>query len=210
MIKVIGFDLDGVLASEDYDFEVWNKIIPKAYAKKNNIPENQARDHVHAEYYRGQHIQEVGTDWFSLDYWLKRLKLSFGEVINHIPKEQEMIFEDVEETLKNLSKKYDLVLITNSVGFFREIKTKKIKKYFKKIITPILHSRMSKTNPEFWKKILYELKIKPEEMIYLGDKQLSDHDTPMSVGIKAKLIDRTKKDKKKLHSLKVFEEYLEE
>ena len=132
MIKVVGFDLDRVLASEDYDFEVWNEIIPKAYAKKNNIPEGRARDHVHAEYYRGQYIEEIGSEWFSLDYWLERLKLSFEEVIDHIPDEQEMIYEDVEETLKKLSKKYDLVLITNSVGFFREIKTKKISEYLLK------------------------------------------------------------------------------
>lgn len=202
MLKFISFDFDGTLVNEDFDNLIWNSEIPKLYAKKHNLTLKQATFEVYADYYKALYIEKV-NGWTSTTYWFKRLGLEYSnELIQDLSKKIH-VYPEVPQLLDALSKKYTLVITSNTTRQFLELKMKKehIEKYFTHVFLPTELKLISK-NEKMYKLILKKLKCKPNELMHIGDNYHEDVQIPASLGIKAIHLNRTKKTKNSIQNLK--------
>lgn len=185
MIKIVSFDLDGTLADEKFDDFIWWQDIPKMYSEKHKIPFQDAQDKVMAEYYRAQWVHKLKWDqWTDIEYWMKHFKLGDWKELLERAKHHVGIFDDVEDTLKTLHKKYKLMVVSNANQKFLELKLTALglKKYFDHIFSCPSHFGIRKSKPVF-QKIIEELKLKPEQIVHVGDDHDGDYLTPKELSI---------------------------
>ncbi|MBI4016998.1 MAG: HAD family hydrolase [Candidatus Aenigmarchaeota archaeon] len=195
MIKVIGFDLDGTLAGEEFDKIIWNEEIPKLYAKKNKLSIEDAKTKVYADYFKAKYIENV-PEWTNIEYWFKRFGLENGwnKLLEDV-KGKIYLYSETVKVLKKLSK-YKRVIVSNSHPHFLSMKLKieGLSQYFNEIIsTPTFHHK--KKSKHLFKDLLGHWGIKPEEMAFVGNDYEEDYENPSAVGIHAFFLDREKKEK---------------
>ncbi|MGV8169208.1 MAG: HAD family hydrolase [Candidatus Nanoarchaeia archaeon] len=102
------------------------------------------------------------------------------------------MFPDVEEVLKELKKRgYKLYLLSNVDQFsFEQVNEKfKLTELFDKVY-PSYETGLLKANPEAYKQILKENKLKEADVVMVGDSLDSDVKSAEKAGIKGILIDR--------------------
>ena len=64
-------DMDGTLLDLAYDNYMWMEHIPSEYARKHEVSEEHARDHLYAAFER----IEGKLNWYCLDHWSDELDL---------------------------------------------------------------------------------------------------------------------------------------
>ena len=206
MIKLISFDLDDTLSDSTFDNLIWETEIPKAFAKEKNISFEEAHKFVSAEY--KNLWGKAKGDWRDASFWLKHfgLKTTWEDLLIDLHKEIKH-FEDVDEVLTELSKKFTLVIVSNAERKFidAKIKCSNLGRFFKKIYSASSDFDKKKKDAEVFNKVLLDFKIKPEEMVHIGDEEEYDVKVPKSLGILAFLLCRTgdkPADFKDLHEFK--------
>ena len=100
-------------------------------------------------------------------------------------------FPDVVQALQDLSKDYDLALITNTDNFSVPSIVQKydLAKYFKTIIYSF-ETGFLKANKEIFSLLVEKLGLKPEQVLMVGDTIQSDVNIALQAGLKAVLMDR--------------------
>ncbi len=100
-------------------------------------------------------------------------------------------YEEVEEELAKLQKRYTLILVSNTDCFsINQVLDKfKLRDYFERIYFSYDLGTI-KTNQKFLKNVLQKSKLKPEDCMVVGDSILSDMDAAKSAGIRGVLLDR--------------------
>ncbi len=205
MIKAVSFDLDGTLADEKFDNMVWLEELPRLFAEKHKLSFQDAQDKVFSQYYRAQYIEKLKLDeWTDVSYWMERLELGGWKKLIDNLKKQVFVFPDAVETLQMLHKKYKLIIISNANDRFLNIKLEAegLKQYFDFIYSAPSRFGMRKSKPVF-ENILQELKLKPEEVVHIGDDHDGDYLTPKEIGIHAfhLLRDRKQQGPQEIQSL---------
>jgi len=100
------------------------------------------------------------------------------------------LFPETIEVLKDLKKKYKLVLVANIDCFSKDIIEKfSLENYFDRIYLSC-DTGMLKTDPKFFITILNDMKLEKEDVLMVGDSTESDIKSASSVGINAMLVDR--------------------
>ena len=210
-IKYISFDLDEtVVDSRSFIDEIWDEIIPRIFAKKHKISLIEARGIIKRAY------EEIGRDrieYFIPDYWFKRFKIDTSWIsLAKKVRSKNKLYTDVKDNLEKLSKKYKLIIITHSIKESAELKLNRtgIKKYFIKIFSVIDDLKITKRDENIYLPVLKKLKIKPNELVHVGNDYRYDYLIPRKIGIRAILIDRskTRKGKDIIHNLKEIENIL--
>jgi len=202
-IKIISFDLDGTLVKSTYANSVWLEGVPELFAKEKNLPLENVKEYVFKEYYK---IGENKKEWYDIDWWFKHFKIN-GRWQTLLDKYRFAveIYPDTLETIKKLSKKFDLIIISNAKREFIEIQIEetKIKGYFSHTFSSLSDFDIVKKMPKVYKQICDKLKIKTNEMIHVGDSREFDFESPQKIGIISYHIDREKiqKGKNVIHSL---------
>jgi len=193
MIKIISFDLDGTLVKSTYADKVWLEGLPTLYSKEKNIPLQQAKERIYTLY------KEVGEDkkeWYDIDWWFKKfdLKGSWQNLLNNY-RDKIQLFPETIETLENLNKNFKLIILSNAKIEFIEIQLKETKliQFFEYVFSSLSDFDTVKKTPEVYKKILSKLKIKPEELVHVGDNREFDYRSPKKIGIKSIYLNRDKK-----------------
>ncbi len=70
-IDTVLLDMDGTLLDLHFDNYFWSQHVPRAYAQKHGLEEEDSSNHL-----QGVFGESRGTlDWYSLDYWSDRLQL---------------------------------------------------------------------------------------------------------------------------------------
>jgi putative hydrolase of the HAD superfamily len=69
-------DMDGTLLDLAYDNYMWMEHIPAAFARKNDISEDDARQHLYGIFKR----LEGKLDWYCLDHWSDHLEMDVAEL----------------------------------------------------------------------------------------------------------------------------------
>ncbi|MFT4311511.1 MAG: HAD family hydrolase [Candidatus Woesearchaeota archaeon] len=189
MVKVISFDLDGTLVSEDIDNWLWNEEIPRLYGLRNSISFEDAKKEVFAKYYEELHIKK-NKRWFEVEFWFELFELSI-DTFEEDFKKKVNILPDVLDTLSYLSSKYKLVIISNAGHQFmtKKLNLTNLNKYFYNIFSAEKYSNTKKKDEETFVKIASLLGVKPVDMVHIGDSPLYDKDIPESVGVKSYLLD---------------------
>ncbi|MFH0978599.1 MAG: HAD family hydrolase [Candidatus Woesearchaeota archaeon] len=204
MIKYVSFDLDATLVNDKFDKLIWHEEVPKLYAKQHKIGVAEAKQFVYSQYYRALDIERV-SQWTSITYWFKRLKLGNWQKLLSDMKKHIFVFDDTIPTLDYLKKKYKLIITSNSEKKFFELKleAEELSKYFDHVFSAPTSFNRTRKDKEMFRAILKKLKIKPSEIVHIGDDRQLDYVMPTELGIKSFLLDRTKKAKGKnvIHSL---------
>jgi HAD superfamily hydrolase (TIGR01509 family) len=78
--ETLMLDMDGTLLDLAYDNFMWLEHIPKAYARKNDMTHDDARDELYAHFRRMQ----GKLSWYCLDHWSELLDLD----ILHLHREE--------------------------------------------------------------------------------------------------------------------------
>lgn len=189
-IKILSFDLDGTLVKSTYANSVWLEGVPKVYAKEKNLPLDYVSKYIFEEYYK---IGENKKEWYDIDWWFKHFKInsSWQDLLNKYRFSVEL-FPDTIKTIKKLSKKFDLIIISNAKKEFIDIQIEeaKIRKYFSHIFSSLSDFDTVKKMPNVYKEICDKLKINTNEIIHIGDSKEFDFESPQKIGIKSYYIDR--------------------
>ncbi|MDI6904731.1 MAG: HAD family hydrolase [Candidatus Bathyarchaeia archaeon] len=189
MLKVVSLDVGGTLIDFYYADYVWNVAIPQLYARKKDISFEEAKDYVLMEYDR---IGSNDIRWYLPEYWFKHFNLDEDPIEvfkSHIDKVR--FYPEVPSVLKNLSQKYDLIIVSGTPRNVIEIVIQKIKHYFKHIFSSVSDRREVKKTPQFYEMICKILGIEPLVMVHVGDEWYSDFIAPRKVGVKSFFLDRT-------------------
>ena len=210
MIKVISFDLDDTLTDSNFDRLIWDVKIPRIYAEKNNISFEKSQEYVSNEYKRLS--GKIKGKWYDAEWWLKYLKLkySWNDLLDELKPEIKH-FPEVKKVLKKLKKQgYKLIIVTTAENKFMNAKLEceGLGDFFDKKFSTSSNFNQHKKNILIYNKILKTLKIKPEEMLHIGNHFDFDYIAPRKIGIKAVLIDRSGKNKKAIKELNEIYEFL--
>lgn len=186
MIKIISFDMDGTLVNEDFDDKIWMEELPRKYAETKNIPFEEAKEYVYSEY----EIYKENNNWSSLEFWFNRFGMENWKEI--IEKNTNLIevYPETVEVIKELKKKFKIIIITQAPREFIDVKLKDIEHLFDSVYSSTHHFNSLKKDQIIYKKILDDMGIGPEEIIHVGDHRNYDYDAPRSIGIKSFLLDR--------------------
>lgn len=192
VVKVISFDLDGTLTTEEFDEYIWETAIPALYAEKHQIPFEEAHRRVWDEY---RTIPKDSLTWTDVKYWFGRF--GFGKGWQEVFEENKSrigTYPDVEETLAELKRKYKIILITRAQREFIDIKLSAtgLGRFFDHIFSTTDFARGVKGGSIF-KRVCKILGIRPNEMLHIGDDPDFDVRMPATAGISAILIDRAGK-----------------
>ncbi len=104
----------------------------------------------------------------------------------------------LEETLKYLSSKYDLIVLTNFFTKAQESRLVKygIRKYFKEVYGADKHS---KPNKEAY--LMAANKVPLEECLMVGDNLYNDYEKPLEIGMPAIWLTKEKTDKRSIKNI---------
>jgi putative hydrolase of the HAD superfamily len=185
MKKVISFDLDGTLVDGAYGNAVWLEGIPEAYAQKHGMTIDDAKIAVKKEY---DSVGESHLLWYDIDYWLERFGLGVSvprlldRYSGHI-----RLLPHVEEVVRMLSGRYQLVIASNAARIFveKELSHTGLGDCFSRTVSATSDFGMVKKQEAFYHKLCSVLGVSPHDVVHVGDHKVFDVEVPLAVGIDA-------------------------
>jgi FMN phosphatase YigB (HAD superfamily) len=167
-IETVFLDMDGTLLDKYYDDYFWEQYVPENYAKKNNISQPEARQHLLGTY----KSVENTLQWTDLDYWSERLGLDIAKLkqeISHLVN----IHPDVVDFLaymENLGKK--VYLVTNAHPKALQVKMDKVKieNWFQRLICS-QEIGVAKEQSTFWHRLNDILPYDKETTLFADDTE---------------------------------------
>ena len=194
MIKVISLDANGTTVDDSkliHDF--WYRLIPRELAKVRGIKFSEAKKICVKEYRK--HHEKFGADknYISPNYWIKKFKINKEPIeIFREAKGDIVIYPEVHKAIRYLSKKYQIIISSDHPASFLEISLSKVDLSKISYIFSSNDMRLSKKDKKFWKHIIKTLKVKPNEILHIGDRYINDYISPMKSGLNSFLIKRDK------------------
>lgn len=200
-LQLISFDLDGTLIDESINDFFWFYVVPKLLSNQKNISFERALKFCKREYNK---VSNKKREWYSAVYWFKRFGIKENpiDVISSL-KNKIKVFPDVKLALRKLNKRYKLVLFTTNTKEFFPIKiyNSGLKKYFYKIISITDDFGIGGKTRKAFQMLLNFFRVKPENVMHVGNDFVFDYLNPQSIGIKSILIDRYGNGKNCIKSL---------
>jgi len=205
---IISFDLDGTLFDMDFENTLWFEEIPKLYSEVHGISLEEAKKKVLSAY------NEIGDEdyrWYDPHYWIKRFELGkpWHEIVKDL-KHKVHMYPEAKKVLSELKKGNRLIVISNATRDFINIKmeVENLDQYFERIFSVTSDFGVVKKDTDIYKKVCKIMKIKPEELVHVGDHYKFDYAMPRQLGVKAFFLDRKKENKDQyiVHDLKEFKE----
>jgi len=205
---VLSLDFAGVIAPKDFIDYFWFVALPRRIAKLEKIPLYEAMKFVEHAY---ETVSRNTLEWYLPQYWALRFGVedSLEDAIRESLSVAE-VYGDALELIPTLATRYVLVIATNTprnmvLRFLSKYPT--IRSCIKRIYSCIDDLKVPKKNKEFYAYILKDLRIKPMELLHVGDDPLYDGVIPQELGIKTVVINRHCKCGKYLKDLyQVIEE----
>ena len=188
-IKMISFDVDGTMIDPEYNDLIWFKEIPELLAGKRLMSFEEARRITLKEY---ESLGSKNLKWYDINYWIDYfdLKKSYREILEKYETKIK-IFPSVIPLLENLKKRYELIIITTMPREFLSPKIVKLEKYFKSTFSAVSDYRQLK-NANLYRKISYDLKMNPFEIMHIGDSWISDYLSAKKAGMNTVFLDQSK------------------
>jgi putative hydrolase of the HAD superfamily len=201
--KIISFDVEGTLISHRFSEIVWEKAIPRLYSEKKGIDFDSAKSFVFNEY---EKIGEDRIEWYDINYWFNRFGLTNYKNLLKQHAHEIVIYPEVHQVLDELDKYYMLIINSNSAREFLELEISEIKSNFSHIFSAPSDFKQTKKSTLVYSEIYKFLKVKPKEMVHIGDNWAHDFIAPRKIGIVSFLLDRTKENQGEniVHDLRQF------
>ena len=132
-IETVLLDMDGTLLDLHFDWHFWMEFLPQAYADKNNLSIEAAKQLIHEKI-----NSQTGTlNWYCLDYWTESLDLPVAQLKAEI-KHQIKVHPEVMNFLAWLKRKgKTVVMVTNAHrdSLALKLEMTEIGNYFDKLIS---------------------------------------------------------------------------
>ena len=190
-IKVVSFDVDGTLVSQEFADCVWLRGIPEAYAAKHALSFEHAFEFVKREY---DNIGENRIEWYNIRFWLRKfnLKIAYEKLFEKYEAEVK-IYTEVESVLKVLKEAgYVLVVNSNAATEFIDFQIQPIRKYFSHVFSATSDFGELKKSNGHYAQVCEILDVKPQEVVHTGDHFVFDFLNPRRIGITAYYLDRSR------------------
>ena len=167
-IDTVLLDMDGTLLDLHFDNYFWQEYLPRHYARKHRISEEESSAYLH-----GQTSSNQGTlDWYCLDHWSKRLDMDIPALKREL---QHMIRlrPHVLDFLTRLHHSHrDVVLVTNAHRVTLEIKMEQvdITHWFDRVV--VSHDlEAPKEDLAFWEKLQSLHPFEPSRTLLIDDTE---------------------------------------
>lgn len=198
LIKLISFDLDGTLITSDFDRLIWDVLIPQKYAEQKGILISEAQQIIAEDYMKDLvELNISAKEWFDVNWWIKRFELDITwEELWQKAQDTIHVFDDVEETIKELKELgYKIIITTGASQEFIDIKLKNtnFKELFDEIISVSKKYNSHDKGSEVYEKICEEHNIKPFELLHVGDSYIQDVEAPRAIGAQSLFLNRDEK-----------------
>ncbi|HIH20172.1 TPA: HAD family hydrolase [Candidatus Micrarchaeota archaeon] len=196
-IKVVSFDFDGTLVTLELEEQFWDQEIPRLYAQQHNTSLAKARL-VWAE--ELNKVSGEKLEWFDAKWWFDRLGLKQDHRkelrdLKHLVKE----YPEARGVLKKLRKKgFKIVIFSNAHRDFLDLKLEVtgLAKHFDEIYSLTSDFKELKSKRLF-KWLARKMKVKPSQIIHVGDLYDDDVLTPAKAGVLTVFLDRSGKSRRK-------------
>ncbi len=189
-MKVISFDLDGTLVTDEFSQIVWHKGIPELYAEKHDCELDDAKNFIFQEY---EKVGDKAIEWYDIKYWLQFFGLDNNwEKLFKKYEDCIQTYPEVHEVLSTLKQSYQLIITSNAAREFldTEIDESNISSYFDHIFSATSDFKEVKKTEEFYLRICNMLNINHSQMIHIGDHYEFDYLIPQQLGITSFYLDR--------------------
>lgn len=183
MIKILSLDLQGTLSDSKFSDYFWLELLPKKYAQKFNLSIQEAKDILK------QKFKEYGVYnilYYDDKYWSDYLDFNTLEEIRNFE-----VQPHIDNNLYNLIQKINIpkIIISTTTNLFIEYELKENIKDFNKIYSCVDTFNTGGKTAEVFKKVCEELKVKPNEILHIGDNKTMDVDNAIEVGVNAIIYD---------------------
>ena len=188
-VKVLSLDMEGTLVDHSFSNAIWEIDIPSLYAERHSLDQDEARARVLAEYGT---VGEGRPEWYDVDYWFRRLGLE-ADWRSIIRGRADLIkvYPDAAEALVRLSGVYPMVVSSNTIREFLDLQVEAVGPYFTHVYSAPSDFGTVKKDSGFYRRILAEQGLRPEEMTHVGDHPEFDYMVARSLGVRAYHLDRT-------------------
>jgi HAD superfamily hydrolase (TIGR01509 family) len=167
-IDTVLLDMDGTLLDLQFDNYFWTQHLPKIYAAKHQISEEESNAHLH-----GQFSSKQGTlEWYCLDHWSQRLDMDIAALKREV---QHMISVRpfAIEFLTRLHHSHrEVVMVTNAHRKTLDIKMDKvdITHWFDRVV--VSHDLQApKEDQDFWHKLQDLHPFQPSRTLLIDDTE---------------------------------------
>ncbi len=202
--------MDGTLVDPEFTDWVWLYGIPTLYAKKANLPFEEAKHFVVGEYLK---VGDGAIEWYDIKYWFRcfQLEQSWKDLMHQYVHKID-IYPDVNDILDGLKGRLPIILTSNAGREFIDVEMEAtgLGRYFDRIFSATSDFGEVKKTAGFYQRICQILGTRPQEMVHVGDHYEFDYLVPRSLGIHAFYLDRSgeKKGNFVLRDLRELEERL--
>jgi putative hydrolase of the HAD superfamily len=195
-LRLISFDVGGTLVDRNFTELVWNTGIPKLYAEKTGIDPEDARRRIVAEY------EAVGREdlrWYTLQYWFDLFDLdSSPRELFELFRSEIRIYPEVPSVLEDLEKRYDLIVVSGHPKDMLLFEIAKLRHHFKYVFSSVTDFNKVRKTSDLYAQICISLKIKPRQVLHVGDDKDNDFIAPREAGMQAVHLDRSGREKEDL------------
>ena len=199
MIKVIGFDIGGVILNS-----CWSNAARESICSQFNVTID--KDKMGRHYYKLLDLFTVGklTEEEFFSNMIQEKDYNFNKIKQHLRQRNQLQFPEVKELLPQLRATYQIALMNNEGKEWNEYRLKKFG------LTEFAGHRISscdiqkmKPYKNYFMHCLKQLKVKPEELLFIDDSS-ENIATAQSLGIKTILFKNPEQLKKQLKKIKII------
>ncbi len=196
-VQVVSFDAEGTLATHTFSRAIWQGIVPQLYGRKHGLLFEEATERVFAQY---QSVGPNRREWYDIGYWFERLGL--GEPLPVIEAHRHLIefYEETEYVLRALSGRYILVVASSTPLEFLRPLLRDVEDLFTHYFSATSTLGRLK-DEEFFRWMCGELRVAPAGIVHVGDSRERDYQSPVSAGLVALHLDRSRSVNNCLHTL---------
>ena len=167
-INTVLLDMDGTLLDLHFDNHFWLEHTPKAYAKKHNLPLEEARvslkeqnDAVHGQ-----------LEWYCLDYWQTQLELPIVELKREIQHLIQLRDDTIPflNALKAAGK--EVILVTNAHPDSLSLKVERtqLDQHIHHLVSCHTYGA-SKESQSLWQQLHEDLGFDPARTLFVDDSE---------------------------------------
>jgi HAD superfamily hydrolase (TIGR01549 family) len=188
MIRYISLDMDGTLVNSKFVDMVWMQGIPQIYSEKYCLDLHEAKEFVIGEYMK---IGSEKIEWYDMAYWLNKFQLNVSkwEVLKKYQNEIEP-YPEVFDALELFTECFDLVVTSNAAREFIDLELNGFKHYFAETFSATSDFNLVKKSPLVYESVCRKLKVKPFEVLHIGDHYIYDYESSIEAGLDALFLDR--------------------
>lgn len=167
-IDTVLLDMDGTLLDLQFDNYFWQEHLPRQYAAKHRISEEESAAHLQSSYHSGE-----GTlQWYCLDHWSEQLDMDIPALKRELQHMIRLRPHAIEFLTRLHDSGRDVVMVTNAHRKTLEIKMGQvdITAWFSRIV--VSHDLASpKEEQAFWHKLQDLHPFNPARTLLIDDTE---------------------------------------